>query len=274
MCRRLQRCVTTQAAPPCDANATQVREYVATLRGVDLASVATLIVVPNVPVLDQWRDALLKSGVAEDQAPPLPSPFCTPSAPLCPPLPSSALLCTPCTPCTLHPLHPVRLLHPRRTPMHAPCTLHTPLAPSRLPPAPSAPCTPLPPTHTPCPYPPPHPSSHQVLRFKGDFTKAGLEAPRLRGRPPPRVVILRKHQLQSEQQGVFHHLADPLVADAATPAGAAPGAATGGGGRRGGGGGGGGGGGSDDSSEDEEHKKSLREEVRRSDLLPVVTYYP
>ena len=55
-------------------------------------------------------------------------------------------------------------------------------------------------------HPPPHPAP-QVLRFTGDFT-TGLLAPSLRGRPLPRVVILRKHQLQSEQQGVFNHLTD------------------------------------------------------------------
>ena len=60
-----------------------------------------------------------------------------------------------------------------------------------------------------------------MLRFTGDFTRAGLEAPSLRGRPLPRVVILRKHQLQSEQQGVFRHLADP-PAPAAPAAAAAP----------------------------------------------------
>ena len=100
-----------------------VREYVATLRGTDLASVSTLLIVPNVPVLDQWLVALHNSGVTKQQ----------------------------------------------------------------------------------------------VLRFTGDFTRAGLEAPSLRGRPLPRVVILRKHQLQSEQQGVFNHVALPAVVSGLTP---------------------------------------------------------
>ena len=70
-----------------------------------------------------------------------------------------------------------------------------------------------------------------MLRFTGDFTKARLVSPSLRGRPLPRVVILRKHQLQSEQQGVFRHLTG--LADLHSDEGAV--------GAGGGGGGGGGG---------------------------------
>ena len=91
---------------------------------VDLASVATLIVVPNVPVLDQWMDALSLSGV----------------------------------------------------------------------------------------------KAQQVLRFQGDFTRSRLERPRLRDQRLPRVVIMRKYQLQSEQVGVFHHL-KKRTEDTAAPGG-------------------------------------------------------
>ena len=95
----------------------------------------------------------------------------------------------------------MRLLHPLHPPLLSTCTLHPPY-----------------PLH-------PFPAPHQVLRFTGDFTKTGLEAPSLRGRPLPRVVILRKHQLQSEQRGVFCHLAGPAgpagLAGTAAPPGPA-----------------------------------------------------
>ena len=59
---------------------------------------------------------------------------------------------------------------------------------------------------------------HQVLEFKGDFTVAGLQKPTLRGKKLPRVVLMRKHKLQSEQVGVFDSISQGrLVASGLTP---------------------------------------------------------
>lgn len=101
-----------------------LREYIAKLRGVDLCRVSTLVVVPNPSVMDQWVDALRRSGIPK----------------------------------------------------------------------------------------------HQVLEFKGDFTAAGMRNPALRGKKLPRVVLMRKHQLQSEQVGVFNSLTERrLVTSGLTP---------------------------------------------------------
>ena len=152
-----------------------MREYTATMRGADLAKLSTMIVVPNVPVMEQWMEALRQSGVGKQQA------SCLTSSPLFEAYSCLFLLTFPSTPPFTFTVTLTAL--PGVLPFTVDCTK------AHL--AHFLDCF-----------------SPQVLRFTGDFTKARLEAPDLRNRPLPRVVILRKHQLQSEQQGVFKHLPD------------------------------------------------------------------